>query len=273
MATTRKIKHDNTVSKAVGTGVGIAGGAAAGAGIGSVVPGVGTAIGAGVGAVVGAVAGGVTGNLVAEAIDPSEEEVYWKEEYKNRPYYEEGTSFKEYSPAYRFGVEAANKYRAPYTEVEKRLNRNWPKSRGESSLTWSKARDAVADAYERTLRLHEERLKVQKESVKAGEVAVRTEVVTEHQRVDVPVEREEVVIKRRPVNGPARPGGLRATEREAEIRIPVKEQRVKVTKETVPVEEVSIGRRKVQGTEKVNETVKKERLATNESGSPRVRRN
>jgi uncharacterized protein (TIGR02271 family) len=269
MATTRK-KNDNTVTKAVGTGVGVVGGAAAGAGIGSAVaPGVGTAIGA----AVGALAGGLTGNVAAEAIDPSEEETYWHEEYRNRPYYKEGTSFEEYSPAYRYGVEAANKYRAPYTEVEKRLNRNWPKSRGESHLTWSKAKDAIADAYERTLRLHEERLKMQKESVKTGEVAVRTEVVTEHQRLDVPVEREEVVIKRRPVNGAARPGGLNAREREAEIRIPVKEERVKVTKETVPVEEVSIGRRKVQGTQKVDETVKKERLATDQSGSPRVRRN
>jgi len=267
MATTRQ--RDNTVSKAVGTGVGVAGGAAAGAGIGTaILPGVGTAIGAGI----GAIAGGLTGNVVAEAIDPSEEEVYWEGEYKNRPYYQQNVTYDQYRPAYRYGVEAANKHRAPFTEVEKRLNRNWPKSRGESSLTWSKAKGAIADAYERTLRLHEERLNVKKETVEAGQVGIRKETVTEHRRMDVPVEREEVVITRKPVSGPARAGGLNPDRSEQEIRVPVKEERVNVTKETVPVEEVSIGRRKVHDVRKVDEPVKKERLATDQSGDARIRR-
>lgn len=270
MATTKKTTNDNTVSKTVGTGVGIAGGAAAGAGVGSAIAlGPGTAIGA----VVGAIAGGLTGNAIAEAVDPSEEEVYWEGEHRNRPYYKEGTSYNEYRPAYRFGVEAANTHRdKQFTEVEKRLNRAWPKTRGESHLTWSKARGAIQDAYERTLRLHEERLKVDKQEVQTGSVGVRKETVTEHQRIDVPVEREEVVITRRPVNGPARKGSLNPDRNEAEIRIPVKEQKVRVTKETVPVEEVSVGRRKVKEVHKVDETVRKERVATDQQGEAKVRR-
>src|SRR5262245_12366032 len=102
--TTRK--KDNTTSEAIGAGVGVAGGAAAGAAIGSIGGPVGTAVGA----VVGGVAGAFAGKEVADLIDPAEEEKYWQKEYTSRPYYQEGTAYKEYRPAYRYGVEAVNKY-------------------------------------------------------------------------------------------------------------------------------------------------------------------
>src|SRR3954464_597504 len=71
----------------VGVGVGTAaGGAAAGMAAGM-------AAGPG-GAVVGAVAGGVVGGLVgkgvAEAIDPTAEDAYWSNNFRNRPYYQSG---------------------------------------------------------------------------------------------------------------------------------------------------------------------------------------
>src|SRR3954468_15244107 len=73
-------------SHPVGTGVGAAAAGAAGALAGSVVPGVGTAIGGAVGAVVGAVAGGLAGKGVAESINPTEEDAYWRENHNTRPY-------------------------------------------------------------------------------------------------------------------------------------------------------------------------------------------
>lgn len=270
---TRK-KKDNTTSQIVGASVGVAGGAAAGAAagaaIGSVVPGLGTAIGGAVGAVVGGVGGGFGGKAVADYVDPVEEEKYWQEQYSSRPYYKEGTQFEQLKPAYRYGLESAVHYPDKnFDEVESRLRRNWPKYRGDQSgLGWSKVRDAVRDAHERTVKLHEERLRVDKEDVTTGEVSVRKEVVKEHQKIDVPVEREEVVIRRRKVNEPASTADI--GPQTEEIRIPVKHEKVKVTKEAVVTEEVDVGRRKVKDVQHVDETVRHEELRVNEKGDAKV---
>jgi len=117
-----------------------------------------------------------------------------------------------------------------------------------------------------TVQLKEERLRANKEQVRAGEVTVRKEVHTEHQRIDVPVEREEVVIEHKPAGGRAA-GDVRAEE----IRIPVKEERVDVHKETVAKEEVTVGKRKVQDTQTVGGEVKKEELRVETEGDVRVR--
>src|SRR4051794_31977223 len=69
----------------VGAGVGAAlGGAAAGAAAGMVAGPVGTVAGA----VVGGVAGGLAGKAVAEQIDPTAEEHYWRNAYTGRDYYD-----------------------------------------------------------------------------------------------------------------------------------------------------------------------------------------
>jgi len=110
-------------------------------------------------------------------------------------------------------------------------------------------------------------LRVQKERVAVGEVNVRKEVVTEKKTLEVPVEREEVVITRKPVSGKATAGDIRAEE----IRIPVSEEKVHVSKDTVVTEEVSVGKRKVQGTEHVDETLRKEKIRVDQEGKADVR--
>ena len=67
----------------VGVAGGGTGGAAAGAAIGGAVGG---PIGALVGGAVGAVAGGLAGKAAGEAVNPTEEDTYWKYNYKTRPY-------------------------------------------------------------------------------------------------------------------------------------------------------------------------------------------
>lgn len=119
-----------------------------------------------------------------------------------------------------------------------------------------------------TVQLHEEELRAHKQPVKAGEVKVRKEVVTEHKALDVPVEREEVVIERRPVSGRASTSDIRAGE---EIRIPVKEEQVHVEKEAVVKEEVNVGKRKVQDTQHVTDTVRKEEARVEEEGKVNVK--
>jgi uncharacterized protein (TIGR02271 family) len=119
----------------------------------------------------------------------------------------------------------------------------------------------------RTIQLHEEHLTTQKQSEKTGDVRVRKEVRTEHKTVTVPVEREEVVIERRPASGRRTNGSVKSEE----IRIPVKEERVTVGKETVVKEEVSVGKRKVHDTKTVAGDVKSEELVVESEGGAKVR--
>ncbi|TWT16151.1 DUF2382 domain-containing protein [Planomicrobium sp. CPCC 101079] len=125
--------------------------------------------------------------------------------------------------------------------------------------------DRNRDADEETLRLHEERLQVDKDRVQTGEVNVGKHVVEERQTIDVPVEREEIVIERRPVNENATDttrGGsgvsADAYQEGDSIHIPLTEERVEVNKTNVVSEEIVVGKRKVQDTETINETVRRE---------------
>ena len=93
-------------SHPVGTGVGAAGGGATGAAIGATVGG---PVGAVVGAAVGAVVGGMTGKGVAEAIDPTAEDAYWRGEHSRQPF-ASGSRFEDYQPAYRAGYEGYGRY-------------------------------------------------------------------------------------------------------------------------------------------------------------------
>ncbi|MBL8793537.1 MAG: YsnF/AvaK domain-containing protein [Planctomycetia bacterium] len=250
----------------VGVGLGTAGGAAAGAAGGAVLG----PVGAVVGAVIGGVAGGLAGKGVAEAIDPTEEDRYWRKHYRTRPYFNTGEKYETYQPAYHYGISSQQKYATKsFDDAEAGLKRGWNKARGESTLDWDRARDAVRDAYDRTIQLREEQLQATKTPVKKGEVKVRKEVVTEHQTIDVPVEREEVVIERRPVSRRAANADFRAEE----VRIPVSGEQVRADKRTVVKEEVSVGKRKVQDTEKVSGAVRKENLRVEESGKVKVRGN
>jgi len=130
----------------IGTGVGAAlGGAAAGAAAGTVVGPVGTVIGAALGAVVG----GLAGKGVAEIVDPTIEEAYWRENYSSRPYVN-GASFDDYGPAFMYGVDSFKRYpNSDFDDVESHLARDWNTSAAESNLDWKNARVASRDAWDR----------------------------------------------------------------------------------------------------------------------------
>lgn len=131
----------------VGTGVGAAlGGAAAGAVAGTVVGPVGTIVGAAVGAVVG----GLAGKGVAEVMDPTQQDAYWRDNYGDRPYVERGSSYDDYGPAYGFGVEAAGQYPGrAFDDIEPEMSEKWSTANRGSSLRWDSAKHAVRDAWNR----------------------------------------------------------------------------------------------------------------------------
>jgi hypothetical protein len=130
----------------VGTGVGAAGGAAAGAALGSMAG----PLGAVVGIVAGAVAGGLAGKSVAESIDPTAEDDYWRANYANQPYVTGNAPYDEYAPGYRTGYEGRGKYEGrSFEEAESDLERDYENVRGKSRLTWVQAKQATRDAWHR----------------------------------------------------------------------------------------------------------------------------
>ncbi|HEX9148680.1 MAG TPA: hypothetical protein VF958_05900 [Thermoanaerobaculia bacterium] len=136
-------------SHPIGTGVGAAGGAATGAAVGGAVGG---PVGAVVGGVVGAVAGGAAGHSVAEGLDPTVEDAYWRKSYTTRPYYRAGSAYEEYEPAYRYGWETASRpeYRGrEFDAVESDLERGWEKAKGKTREGWRDVKAATRDAWDR----------------------------------------------------------------------------------------------------------------------------
>jgi uncharacterized protein (TIGR02271 family) len=117
---------------------------------------------------------------------------------------------------------------------------------------------------EEVLELREEELRARKETVQTGEVRIGKDVVEERQSLEVPVIREEVSIERHPVE--RRPADGSITEDSATIRVPVREEQVSVDKRTVVTEEINVGKRQVQDTERVSGTVRREEARIDSEG-------
>ena len=107
-------------------------------------------IGTAVGLVAGAVVGGLTGKAVAESIDPTVEDAYWRENYSTRPYADRTTTYEEYQPAYRTGYEGYTKYRGKrFEDAESDLKSDYERAQGRAGLAWDKAKHATRDAWHR----------------------------------------------------------------------------------------------------------------------------
>ena len=106
-------------------------------------------VGAAVGATVGAAAGALAGRSMAKAA-PMAEDAYWRDNYTGRHYVESGSSYDDYAPAYRYGVDAYSRYPGrQFDEFEPELSRDWDTNRGRSSLGWERAKHATRDAWQR----------------------------------------------------------------------------------------------------------------------------
>ena len=136
------------------TGIGAAvAGAASGVALGAVAG----PIAAAVGAAAGAVAGGYAGKGIGELIDPTTEDNWLRENFQSRPYVEAGDTFEDFSPAFRYGALAEAKYGdAGIDLMDEQLQRDWEASK-ESEMPWTKAKEAVQDAYDRTVQIRKDR--------------------------------------------------------------------------------------------------------------------
>lgn len=129
--------------------------------------------------------------------------------------------------------------------------------------------DAAEADVERRMPLREEQLSIDKRPVESGEAVVRKDVVTETRHVDVPVQHEEVYVEHRPSSGvEAAEGEIKEGD---EIHIPVTKEELDVEKRLVKTGDVVVGKRSVQESESVDETIRKEKARVDTSGDVRTR--
>lgn len=138
-------------------------------------------------------------------------------------------------------------------------------------MSRAERRKKLSDNGEESIYLHEEQLEVQKERVQTGEINVNKRIVEEEQHIDVPVERDDVVVERRPVADTGNPD--EEIKREPyqvgdELHIPVIEERLIVTKKEVVTEEIVVTKRKINETEHITETLRREEVDIDESDFP-----
>lgn len=233
----------------------------------------------------GAAAGGIAGTLVGMGI-PEEEAEYYESEFKA------GRTLVTVRDGHRYN-EAASILQRHHGHVQERTGEftraNWESRResasaaseGHSMSDTARASGRKASRSERerqaatrasggeNIQLREEEMHVHKQPMETGEVHVHKEVKTEHKTVDVPVQREEVVIERHPVSGNA--PASEEIRGDQDIRIPVKEEQVRVEKTPVVKEEIRVGKRTVQDTEHVSEDIAKEEARIERKGSAKVR--
>lgn len=108
--------------------------------------------------------------------------------------------------------------------------------------------------------LEKEKLNVGTERVASGEARLRKYQVEETETVEVPVTREEVRIERTPISPEEAKNYVGSDATEATVTL--HEDKVNLTKESVPVERVSLGTEQIQETRTVTDTVKHDEIDT-----------
>lgn len=141
-------------SHPVGVGLGAAAGGAAGIGgavaIGAAAGSAAGPVGTAAGAVAGAVVGAFAGKGIAEKMNPTHEEAYWRENHARQPYAGEW-GYDEFSHAYRLGYEGYGKYGKDgrFDDYSDEFRDEFERNRGDSKLTWEDAQLASRAAWER----------------------------------------------------------------------------------------------------------------------------
>jgi len=257
------------------TGLGL--GALAGLGVlAGVIPAIGPAIAAGTLGVVlsnaaaGAGIAGLVGALIGAGVPEHEARYYHQEFEAGRTIvtvHADGRADEAMAILRRFGAYDMNTRSATTASTERAA------ACATTTMPHTAATAHTKTAAGDTIQVKEERLHAEKRPVEAGEVSVRKEVHTETKTLEVPVQREEVVIERNPVHGRAATEGVASGDiREGEeIRIPVREEEVSVSKQPVVTEEVKIGKRVVQDTEHVSGQVRKEEVKVERKGDVNVK--
>ena len=151
------------------------------------------------------------------------------------------------------------RFRISEEEIESKYTGEYPPS----SLT-SKTQNTTTDrtkVEETTVPVTEERLGVSK-SQSTREATITKTPVTETKTIEVPVTHEEISVERRPVSGTTSTTSTsdRPVESEQEIRVPLKQEQVQVTKQPYVKEEVAVKKKPVTETKTVSDQVTSEEV-------------
>jgi hypothetical protein len=115
---------------------------------------VGGPVGGIMGAAIGAVAGGLAGKSAAESVNPTAEELFWKETYVREPYYVTGRAFEYYAPGFRAGWEGRVRYDGrSFNEAESALQANYNLTKSELDPVWQDVMPAARAAWDRVDRV------------------------------------------------------------------------------------------------------------------------
>ncbi len=81
-------------------------------------------------------------------MNAEQEEKYWLEKHAEQPYANKDVPAEHYAPAYRAGIDAAQKYPGrKFEEIEDEVSLNYEKARTGAALPWDHARHAVHAAW------------------------------------------------------------------------------------------------------------------------------
>ena len=130
----------------LGTGAGAVFGGLSGAALGTAAG----PIGAVIGAAAGAVMGGLVGKSTAEEVNPTAEELFWRETYVREPYYVEGRAYGYYAPGFRAGWEGRVRHDGrTFEEAEPQLMAEYRLTQSELDPDWQEIRLAARAAWDR----------------------------------------------------------------------------------------------------------------------------
>jgi hypothetical protein len=84
-----------------------------------------------------------------KAFDTAEGE-FWRKQYELEGYFDQGMTYDDYEPAYRFGYESYKRYPdRKFADIEHDIGGQWDKVKGKSRLAWERAKHAVRAAWDR----------------------------------------------------------------------------------------------------------------------------
>jgi hypothetical protein len=85
---------------------------------------------------------------VAEAVNPTVEEQYWRENHASQSYATQEYGYEHFAPAYRVGYEAVAKYPGKdFDEIDDELALDYQKYQPGDALPWDQVRPATRAAW------------------------------------------------------------------------------------------------------------------------------
>ena len=93
--------------------------------------------------------GGLAGKGVAESIDPTVEDAYWRDNYASRPYADTDWPTTNIAPLISTVGNPGQPSFQSWDQAERELEQGWHNAKYKTKLGWDKAKLAARDAWER----------------------------------------------------------------------------------------------------------------------------